>query len=212
MANLAELLARVRAVMMDGSSLVWSDADLTEGLRLAVGEYSLAGDAVVTVEGLDGAAVSTLGEVHESLIVWGASAYAASSRAVDRAEAFQLGGEAGQLKAWGDARLKEFKAMLGAVFPGYLVVLAGSSGSSGSDPALTAAQAALYGAQAELASAQAAHVDGEESRAAAAAVQAAADRAAEAARLAELRSSTASPWGTWTNTAGIEYPADYERS
>ncbi len=36
------------------------------------------------------------------------------------------GGESAALKAWGDARLREFKAMLGFFFPGYLVTLAGA--------------------------------------------------------------------------------------
>jgi hypothetical protein len=207
MATLLTITARVRSLLMDaGASPIWSDATITEGVRLALGEYALAGAAAQTLEGLDGAAVTSLPAVHESLLVGGAAAYAALARNVDRAESFQLDGEAGQLKSWADTRLKEYKAGLSFVFPGYLVVLAGQSAGGGSvDPLVSAAQAALLNAQAQAAT-------GAENRAAAAAQQDALDRAAEAARLAELRAAAGPAWGGWTDTTGIEYPEDYDRT
>lgn len=232
MATLATMLTRVRDGLMDSGSQVWTDGALTESIRLALGEYRLAGEVDVTLQGLDLAAATTLPAAHESLIVWGGLAYAALARAVDRAESFELGSESAELKAWGDKRLQEFKAMLGVVFPGYLVVLSGSSdGSTGADPAKTAAeialltaqtaaangqatllemqavesgaQAALAEEQAALVEAQTAHVEGEESRQAAAAAAANQARVDEAARLAELRGSTASPWGAWKDSDGL---------
>ena len=71
------------------------------------------------------------------------------------------GSESADLKSWGDARLNEFRGMLGFAFPGYLVTL---SGSGGADAGLIAAQIALLTAQAAAAT-------GQRARAAAAAVQ-----------------------------------------
>jgi hypothetical protein len=152
-ATLESLRARLRVALMNAAATAqpWDDAVLDEGIRLALGEYGLAGAAPVTLSGLDGAAETSLNGLHESLVVWGAGGYAALSRAVLRAESFQLGGEAEALRSWGEARLEDFKAMLGAVFPGYRP-----------GPALPGD-----------------------------------DRAAEAARLADLRGSTAPPWGSW---------------
>lgn len=209
--TLSSLTTRVQAALMDSGAAVWDAGTVTEGIRLAVGEYGLAGKAAVTVSGLDGAGETTLPALHDSLIVWGAAGYAAQARSIDRAESFEIGSEAVDLKAWGDQRLKEFRGMLGFVFPGYLVVA--SSSSSGEDPAKVAAEVALLGAQADLTAAQTAAATGQESRAAAAATLAAADRAAEAARLAGLRSSTAGkPAGTWANDVEVDYPEDYSRS
>ncbi len=191
MATLISLLARVRSVLMDLNAQIWTDGVITEGLRLAVGEYALASAAPASLEGLDGASASSFPAGHESMLVWGAAAYAALARAVDRAESFQPGGEAGDLKTWGDARLREFKSMLGVAFPGYRMALAGSSGgSSGDDPGKIAAETALL-------QAQAAAVNGQESRAAAAADAAAQARIDEAARLADLRNAGNAPWGAW---------------
>ncbi len=200
--SLSSFLERIRALLMDSGGLIWDDAALVEALRLALGEYSLAGNAPVTLAGLDGASVTNLPELHAALIVWGAAAYAALARAVDRAEAFQTNSAAADLKSWGDQRLKEFKTTLAMLFPGYLAAL--TSGSA-ADPLKTAAEVALLNAQAQAAS-------GAEARAAAAAQQAAADRAAEASRLAGLHSAAENPWGSWSETQANPYPEGYERS
>lgn len=195
MATLTTMLDRVETLLVDSPNVIFSTATLTEGIRLAVGEYGTANEAAVTLEGLDGAASSSLPAVHESMIVVGAAAYAVQARAVDRAESYQEGGESDKLKAWGDARLTEFKAMLGFIFPSYLVALAGSSGSG--DATKIAAEVALLGAQAALVAAQEAAVTGQESRAAAAEVKKLADETANEARIEELRHSVHSAWGTW---------------
>jgi hypothetical protein len=220
--TLTSLTTRVQTALMDTGAQVWDAPTITEGIRLALGEYSLAGDAAVTLSGLDGAAVTTLPGLHDTLIVWGAAAYAALSRTIDRAESHQLGGDAAPLKTWGDARLREYKGMLGFVFPGYLVTLAGTGGSAASeDPAKLAAEVTLLGAQAALGEAQAAQaeaqaalgeaqtvaVTGQEARAASAAELAAALRVSEA-----LRAGDTTPWGQWADGKDIAYPKDYDRS
>lgn len=224
MATLTTMIGRVRAVLVDSGGLLWSDGTVTEGIRLALGEYGLASGGPAQLEGLDGAAASNLPAGHESLAVWGAAGYAALARAVDRADNAQLGTEASALQGWGEARLKEYKVMLGSAFAGYLAGLAAEE--AGVDPAELAAKVALLTAQAgladaqvlkaaaesALAEAQAAACAGQEARAEAAAAAETAAKAAEAARLAELRGSAASPWGSWSDSRDIGYPDGYERT
>lgn len=182
------MLERAAAFLADGTRLIFTTPLLTEALRLALGEYGAAGQAAATLEGLDGAGSSSLAGVHETLIVIGAAGYAAQARALERAEGYQEGGESAALKAWGDARLGEFKAMLGFVFPGYLVTLAGAGGAQ--DAGKIAAEIALLAAQT-------AALEGQEARAAAAEAHRLAAEAGEAARLNELRSAARRAWGTW---------------
>jgi len=179
----------VKALLMDSSSVIYDTGTITEGIRSALGEYNTAKEtAPVTLSGLDEELTTTLPGVHDTLLVLGAAGYAATARAVDRAESFTLGSEAEDLQKWGEARLKEFRGMLGFLFPGYLIGLAGSS--SGEDATQISAQVALLGAQA-------ARLSGQESRDAAAAAKALADAAAEAARKTGLRESTNAAWGRW---------------
>jgi hypothetical protein len=209
--NLTTAIERVRGLLDDaGAPMVWTDAGITAAIRQAVGEYGFAGEAAVTLQGLDGAASTSLPAVHFAAVCWGSAGYAVLSRAIDQVDAFRLGAPSDDLRAWGEQRLREYKAMLGVVFPGYLVVIA--AGSEGQDPAKTAAEVGLLGAQSLLTAAQAVNVEGIEARAAAAAAEVAAEKAAEAARLADLRSAGGDPWGQWKDKGGIEYPADYERS
>jgi hypothetical protein len=196
--TLTTLEERLRSLLMDAGSAVWDAAALAEAIRLALGEYALAGKVPVSLAGLDGATETTLNPLHDAAIVWGAAAYAALARAVDRAESFTLGSRAADLKAWGDQRLSEFKAMLGALFPGYLIA---ASGGAGADPAKTAAEIALLGARTTA-------LSGDETRAAAAAVREeqkraseAQERADEAARLAGLRNTNNPAWGAWADDA-----------
>jgi hypothetical protein len=148
-ATLASLLARVRVVLMNSGAAAqpWEETVLAEAVRQAVAEYQLAGAGAVTLSGLDGAAETSLDGLHESLIVWGAGGYAALSRAVLRAESFQLGSEAGQLSAWGTARLAEFRLMLAAVFPTYQPALPAADAARLAD--LRAAQSAPWGTWAD---------------------------------------------------------------
>lgn len=211
MAVLNDFITRVRALMADGSQTIYATQACTEAIRLALGEYNLAAlvtdetAVLVAIQNLDGAVATTLPAEHESLLVLGGAAYAALARAVERSDVQDGGKESAAVKAWGDARLREFKGMLGAVFPGYLAVLvSGGDGGSGDDPAKTAAEIALMAAQTN-------HLNGQESREAAAAAQRAQDRIDEAARLADLRAG-GSPWGKWENDHSSDYPEGYEGS
>lgn len=196
--TLTTMTARVRALLVDSGAQLWSDAALTEGIRMALGEYRLAGNADVTLEGLDGAAATSFDPLHDGLFVLGGAAYAAVSRAVSPAERIENPGGAA-IKAWGDQRLKEFKAMLCALFPGYLAAVT-LGDISGADPARQAAEIALLTAQANHTQALAAAASGQESRAAAAAAQASQDRGDEVTRLAGLRAAIVTPWGVWTES------------
>lgn len=217
MANLSELQTRVKTSLMDVGSQIWGVDNLTEALRLALGEVNLASKAAVTMAGLDGALVTTLPGLQEGLVVWGAAGYAALARAVDRMERGTSGAsDAGSLKSWGEARLREFRGMLGTMYPGYLVMLSGSAGSgggaAGEDPGKLAAEIALMGAQSAKTSAEAAAVSGQEGRAVAASAAAAAEKAAEQSRLAGLHGAADGPWGTWDTSESSHYPEGYDRS
>jgi len=122
-ATLSSLSARVRDLLADGAADLWGDPAVTEALRLALGEYTLAaqvhapGAPAVTLSGLDGAPSTSLPEAHETLIVLGAAGYAAQMRAVDRAGLHDEGAESRLLADWGSRRLGEYKTMLAALFP-----------------------------------------------------------------------------------------------
>lgn len=200
MTDLTTLLTRISTLLMDTSNRVWDLPTLTEGVRLALGEYNLAGLSSpgfvpVTLNGLDGANVTTLPVHHQTALVIGAAGYAAGARSVDRAESFELDHEARDLAAWSAARLTEWRRMLRLIFPLY----APEREAGYADPAKIAAETAFLNAQA-------AAVSGQEARAEAAAQQQAADRAREAARLAELRASGEPGWGCWRDhDAGMDY-------
>ena len=55
-ASLISLSARVSALLMDSSNLIWAAAAVTEGIRSVIGEYSTAKESAVTLDGLDSAA------------------------------------------------------------------------------------------------------------------------------------------------------------
>jgi hypothetical protein len=192
-ATLSSLTDRVEALVMDIGNRIFDTSTIAEGIRLALGEYNLAREsaalAPVTLSGLDGAALTTLDSGHESLLVLGGAGYAAAARAVDRAESFELDKEARDLTSWAEKRLAEFRAMLRSIHPAYGGAISGGTGGE-MDPGLLAATIAHLDAQADA-------LIGQESRAAAAAVQAASERAAEAARLADLRGAAVPPWGRW---------------
>lgn len=207
MTDLTTILTRTSTLLMDSSNRVWDLPNLTEGVRLALGEYNLAGLAApgfvpVTLNGLDSGYVTTLPVHHQSALVVGAAGYAAGARSVDRAESFELDHEAHDLAEWSEKRLAEWRRMLRLIFPHY----SPEKEAGNADPAKTAAETALLNAQA-------AAVSGQEARAEDAAQQQAADRAREAARLAELRGSAEPGWGSWPDAAGgMDYGDLYDRS
>jgi hypothetical protein len=201
---------------MDTGSLVWSDDALTEGLRLALGEYNLAQQLqdpyqdLGSINGLDGASITLLPELHESLVTLGAAAYCALSRALDRSVSYDLNSESAVLVAWGNSRLKEFKVSLGILFPKYLGAAVDSGG--GNDSTLTAAQVALLTAQAALANAQATQTQAQASLASAQATQAQAQAALIHAQADLTDAQTAAATGQETRAAAAAQQAAADRT
>ena len=95
----------------------WYDAQV---IYLPVGDEPSASDVARVFYGkpqalqdLDGATATTLPPTDESLIVTGASGFAAISRSIDLAEQVTVGrGDAGNIERWGQARIAEFEAGL----------------------------------------------------------------------------------------------------
>lgn len=124
--TLATITEQARALLMDGSGTAWDDTTMTAAVRQAAAEYSLAAGEPLLIAGLNGA-VTTLEAPYDALIVWGAAAYAALARSIDKADTFDIEGvneaAAATLRGWGEARLAEYRAMLRAVYPGYLMAV-----------------------------------------------------------------------------------------
>lgn len=113
----ATTLGRVRAFVMDAGSAIWADADLQGAIRIAVGETSLYAGSALTLSGLDGAGSTTVPAALETALIIGSAGYAAAARTADRAENFELAGEADALAAWGSARLRDWRGMLAGQYP-----------------------------------------------------------------------------------------------
>lgn len=94
-ATLSAIRDRVERGLMDTSNLIWASADLDEAIRRALSRISLAcGGARQTLNGLDGATVTSLQEEDELVLLTGAEFYAAFSRALDRMESPNLNEDA----------------------------------------------------------------------------------------------------------------------
>lgn len=92
--------------------LYFSDGDEPQNAEVARLFYT----KMQTLSGLDSAAATTFSAEDESMLITGAVGYAATSRSVDLQEQITLTTKTGEnLKTWGEARLKEFRNMLGAL-------------------------------------------------------------------------------------------------
>ncbi|HVN56502.1 MAG TPA: hypothetical protein VMT46_19400 [Anaerolineaceae bacterium] len=116
--DLASIRARVGVELGDAGGVNYPQAQLDEGIRLALNEYNLMlgfqGVTAVTLSGLDGAVATTLPAIHEGALVVGAAGYAVSGRAVDRSEAFDLNQQLPQqLVDLGRQYLNDFRKMVG---------------------------------------------------------------------------------------------------
>jgi hypothetical protein len=200
----ATTLSRLRIFLMDSGSSVWADTDLQTAIRLGVGEVSLYNGAAVTLSGLDGAVTTTVATVLEAGLLVGAAGYAATARSVDRAEAYELGGESSVLLSWGVSRLEEWRAMLRAQYPDAIAatdLVAARELAADTRLAERELAADTRLASRELltdtrASAESLAVD---TRAAA---REDAVKAAEAARVNPLRTTSNAAWGAWSDDFG----------
>ena len=87
MADLNSLLLRLRMSLGDESSLIWSSARLEESLRQALAAINRAGGQAFTLNGLDGAVVTSLPAEFDFVVLLGATCIALRIRRIDRSEA-----------------------------------------------------------------------------------------------------------------------------
>lgn len=88
MSDYSDLVVRLRSGLMDADGAVWQSNELDEALRQALSDMGLAAGATYTVNGLDGAATTSLPPEHLATLVRGAAAYAMLWRAIERVDAF----------------------------------------------------------------------------------------------------------------------------
>lgn len=113
-ATLTTLRDRVETALMDTGNLSWDTGTLDEAIRRALGEISaVLGGALITLNGLDGAAATTLEKEDESALVSGAVYYAVFSRAIDRLETPAFNQQTPeQWMNWADEALQRFAKAL----------------------------------------------------------------------------------------------------
>lgn len=121
--TLTSIIISAAIVLSDSANAVFDTAALTEAVRLALGELNLAretaGLAPAALSGLAGAAETTLSPSHDSLLVTGACAYAASSRSAGSAESFTPGSDPEAHRRWAESAFTAFRVMLDALYPTY---------------------------------------------------------------------------------------------
>lgn len=117
MTALSDLYPRIRATLHDIPGLVYDTPTLDEALRAALAAYTVGNLFAVRLEGLDGAADTSLPASHEALIVLGAAGYAARARAAEQAGRAQPEGDPAALRLWAESQLAEFQRLLASVFP-----------------------------------------------------------------------------------------------
>jgi hypothetical protein len=127
--DLTTIQARAAALLMDTGNELWSAADVTNAVRMALYEMSLAAGSPLTLSGLDMAASTTVPALLEGALIVGAAGYAAAARQADKAD-FEVASEAKELKPWAEARLREFRSMLEQMYPAGSARLANMRSSS----------------------------------------------------------------------------------
>ncbi len=114
MFDITALRARLRAWLNDGPGLALPDGLLDEAARQALDALNRAGGTSYAVQGLDGAAVTSLPAGLESLLVSGAGAVAAEGAAAAAERLLEPGGQpVTVLVAWGRLQYERFQAALG---------------------------------------------------------------------------------------------------
>lgn len=114
--TLTDIKTKVSAHLNDTGKLIWSDALLEAAIRsslLAIGRIL---DEPLTLEGLDGAAATSLVDDHQHVLVVGAVAYALTLRATGRFDDARAKEDLPDaLAAWASAHMARFQVMLGEV-------------------------------------------------------------------------------------------------
>lgn len=116
--DLATVITRVENFCLDASNTKFTEASITDAIRQALGDVSLAAGVVLTLDGLDGATETTLPPRLEGSLVSGAAGYAAMMRVGSRADwESQSQDEPKKLQAWGSYWLKWFRGRVDDYFP-----------------------------------------------------------------------------------------------
>lgn len=84
------MILRLRSALVDMDGAVWDTPELQEALLQALADMRQAAGQTYSVEGLGGAAVTSLPAEWSDLLVRGGAAYALLSRAADRVDAFNF--------------------------------------------------------------------------------------------------------------------------
>jgi hypothetical protein len=113
MSSQADFRAWVAGLLQDPAGLVYEAETLDSAVRMALREYGLVRGSVETIQGLDGAAATSVAGIEEGVIVLGAAGYAAAGRVARRTEAFNLGQSVPQgLAKWSADMLARFSELL----------------------------------------------------------------------------------------------------
>ncbi len=108
----------VELLLADSSNVKWSTSEISFAIRQALGELSEAAGQAFTLNGLDGAAATTVPALLESALISGAAGFCAVIRVGSRADwESSAEGEPARLSAWGAARLGEFRSQVKAKYP-----------------------------------------------------------------------------------------------
>ena len=114
--TLMDIKARVSVHLNDTGKLIWNDTLLESAIRSALLAIGRVLDEIPSLEGLDGAAVTTLAEDHQHVLVVGAVAYALTQRATGRFDDARAREDLPDaLAAWASAHMARFQVMLGGV-------------------------------------------------------------------------------------------------
>ncbi len=114
--TLENLQQRVSVLLVDLTHLSYSTNLLDEGIRQALGEYSLVTGSHETLTGLDGATATTIPEMDCGIIVLGAAGFIAACKTMDRKEQFNLDEQSpGAVARLGERLLQRFDRLLGTV-------------------------------------------------------------------------------------------------
>ena len=114
--TLENLQERVGVLLADLTHLNYTSDLVTEGVRQAMGEYSLVTGSHETLAGLDGAEATSVPDMDCGIIVLGAAGFVAACKTLDRKEQFNLDEQSpGAVARLGERLLQRFDRLLGTV-------------------------------------------------------------------------------------------------
>lgn len=112
-ATLTSAKAQLETQLSEFSTLVWSSTALEEALRASLAEISRAYGSAVTLNGLDGALITTLEEVDTHVLIIGGVAYATRFRVMGRfEEATPEDSQSEDMTRWATETMAKFQSAL----------------------------------------------------------------------------------------------------